>query len=64
MQEKKAEAISGEFLEIEVINKDGNTVKERVNYESKESKEFAKKREEKIHNEYKKAKDFLENHKN
>ena len=50
--------------EIEVINKDGNTVKERVNCESKESEEFTKKREEKTHNEYTKAKEFLENHKN
>ena len=63
-QDKKDEGKSGEFLEIEVINKDGNTVKERVNYETKESKEFVKKREEKMHNEYTKAKEFLENHKN
>ena len=53
-----------DFLEIEVINKDGNTIKERVKYESKESKEFAKKREEISHNEYTKAKEFLEHHKN
>ena len=63
-QDKKDEGKSGEFLEIEVINKDGNTVKERVNCESKESEEFTKKREEKTHNEYTKAKEFLENHKN
>ena len=53
-----------DFLEIEVINKDGNKIKERVKYESKESKEFAKKREEIAHNEYTKAKEFLEHHKN
>ena len=69
VQEKKPEAkppAEGEkdFLEIEVINKDGNTIKERVTYESKESKEFAKKREEIAHNEYTKAKEFLEHHKN
>ena len=68
-QEKKPEVklpSEGEkdFLEIEVINKDGNKIKERVKYESKESKEFAKKREEKTHNEYTKAKEFLEHHKN
>ena len=53
-----------EYLEIEVINKDGNTTKKRVKYESKESKEFTKKRGEKMHNEYTKAKEFLEKHKN
>ena len=68
-QEKKPEVkIGGEgdkdFLEIEVINKDGNTIKERVKYESKESKEFTKKREEISHNEYTKAKEFLATHKN
>ncbi len=66
-QEKKPEVKIGEgdkdFLEIEVINKDGNTIKERVKYERKESKEFTKKREENIHNEYTKAKEFLEQHK-
>jgi hypothetical protein len=69
VEEKKPEVkvpAGGEkdFLEIEVINKDGNTIKERVKYESKESKEFAKKREEIAHNEYTKAKEFLEHHKN
>ena len=53
-----------EFLEIEVINQDGNTVKERVKYETKESKEFAQKRGKIAHDEYTKAKKFLENHKN
>ena len=53
-----------EYLEIEVINEDGKTIKEKVKYESKERKEFAKKREEKMHDEYKKAKEFLEKHKN
>ena len=47
-----------EYLEIEVINKDGNTFKERVKYETKESKEFVKKREEKTHDEYTKAKEL------
>ena len=69
VQEKKAEVKlpaegDKDFLEIEVINKDGNKIKERVKYESKESKEFVKKREEKTHNEYTKAKEFLEHHKN
>ena len=68
-QEKKPEVkVGGEvdkdFLEIEVINKDGNIIKERVKYESKESKEFTKKREEISHNEYTKAKEFLATHKN
>ena len=53
-----------DFLEIEVINKDGSTKKEHVKYESKESKEFVKKREEIAHDEYTKAKEFLKNHKN
>ena len=66
-QEKKPEvklSNDKEFLEIEEVNKDGNIVKQRVKYESKESKEFVKKREEKMHDEYTKAKEFLENHKN
>lgn len=53
-----------EYLEIEVINKDGNIKKERVKYDRKDSKEFVKKREEISHDEYKKAKEFLEQHKN
>ena len=53
-----------DLLEIEVINKDGSTKKEHVKYESKESKEFVKKREERAHDEYTKAKEFLESHKN
>ena len=53
-----------EYLEIEVINKDGDTIKEKVKYESNERKEFVKKREENIHDEYTKAKEFLEQHKN
>ena len=66
-QEKKPEVkVSNDkdFLEIEVVNKDGNTIKEKVKYESKESKEFVKKRGEKMHDEYTKAKEFLEKHKN
>ena len=64
--EKKVEIPSDpkDFLEIEVINKDGSTKKEHVKYESKESKEFVKKREEIAHDEYTKAKEFLKNHKN
>jgi len=52
------------LLEIEVINKDGSTKKEYVKYERKESKEFVKKREERAHDEYTKAKEFLDSHKN
>ena len=52
-----------DLLEIEVINKDGSTIKELVKYENKESKEFVKKREERAHDEYTKAKEFLEHHK-
>jgi len=53
-----------DLLEIEVINKDGSTKKEHVKYERKESKEFVKKREERAHDEYTKAKEFLDSHKN
>ena len=53
-----------DLLEIEVINKDGSTKKEHVKYERKESQEFVKKREERAHDEYTKAKEFLESHKN
>ena len=53
-----------DFLEIEVINKDGNIIKQNVKYEHKTSKEFSKKREENSHNEYTKAKEFFVKHKN
>ena len=52
-----------EYLEIEVINKEGNITKERVKYEHKSSKEFFQKRESLSHDEYTKAKEFLEHHK-
>ena len=52
-----------DFIEVEIINKDGSIIKEHVKCESKESKEFVKKREERAHDEYTKAKEFLENHK-
>ena len=52
-----------DYIEIEVINKDGSIKKEHVKYENKESKEFVKKREERAHDEYTKAKEFLKNHK-
>ena len=55
---------SKDLLEIEVINKDGSSEKEYVKYEHKTSKEFNQKREENSHNEYTKAKEFLESHKN
>ena len=51
-----------DLLEIEVINNDGSTIKEHVKYEKEESEEFIKKREEKSHNEYTKAKKFVETH--
>ena len=53
-----------DFLEIEIINKDGNIIKQNVKYEHKASKEFSKKREENSHNEYTKAKEFFVKHKN
>jgi superfamily II RNA helicase len=53
-----------ELLEIEVIKDDGSIIKEQVNYEKKESEEFIKKREEKSHNEYTIAKEFVELHNN
>ena len=53
-----------ELLEIEVIKDDGSIIKEQVNYEKKESEEFIKKREEKSHNEYTIAKEFVETHNN
>ena len=64
--EKKVEIPSDpkDFLEIEVIKEDGNTIKERVKYEHKMSKEFSQKRVENSHNEYTKAKEFFVNHKN
>ena len=52
-----------DFIEVEIINKDRSIIKEHVKCESKESKEFAKNREERAHDEYTKAKEFLENHK-
>ena len=55
---------SKDLLEIEVINKDGSSEKEYVKYEHRPSKEFNQKREENSHNEYTKAKEFLESHKN
>ncbi len=54
---------SKEFLEIEVINQDGNIIKEIVKYEHNSSKEFSEKRIENSHNEYTKAKEFFINHK-
>ena len=52
-----------DFLEIEVINKDGTINKENVKYEHKTSKEFSQKRIENSHNEYTKAKEYFINHK-
>lgn len=64
-KEKKVEISNDpkDFLEIEVINQDGNTIKERVKYEHKTSKEFTQKRVENSHNEFTKAKEFFINHK-
>ena len=53
-----------EYLEIKIINKDGSTKIEKVKYEKKNTKDFEKKREEKSHDEYTKAKEFLEKHQN
>ena len=53
-----------EYIDVEVINIDGSTTKEHVKCERKKSKEFLDKREKIAHDEYKKAKEFKESHKN
>ena len=59
MPEKKEE----EYLEIEVIEKDGTTVKKLVKKEKKENKEFEEKKKKAYHNEFAIAKEFMKNHK-
>ena len=52
-----------EFMEIEVIEKDGTTVKKLVKKEKKVNKEFQEKKKKAYHNEFAIAKEFLKNHK-
>ena len=59
MPEKKEE----EYIEIEVIEKDGTTVKKLVKKEKKENKEFEEKKKKAYHNEFAIAKEFMKNHK-
>ena len=52
-----------EFMEIEVIEKDGTTEKKLVKKEKKVNKEFQEKKKKAYHNEFAIAKEFLKNHK-
>ena len=61
--EKNPEKKEEEYMEIEVIEKDGTTVKKLVKKEKKENKEFQEKKKKAYHNEYAIAKEFMKNHK-
>ena len=52
-----------EYMEIEVIEKDGSVVKKLVKKEHKENKEFQAKKKKAYHNEFAIAKEFMKNHK-
>ena len=52
-----------EYMEIEVIEKDGSVVKKLVKKEQKENKEFQAKKKKAYHNEFAIAKEFMKNHK-
>ena len=56
--EKKDEP-EEECMQIEVIEKDGSVTKKFVKPETKDNKEFAKKKKMAYHNEYAKAKEFM-----
>ena len=58
--EKKQEE---EYMEIEVIEKDGTKTKKLVKRENKENKEFQEKKKKAYHNEFAIAKEFMKNHK-
>ena len=61
--EKNPEKQEEEFMEIEVIEKDGTTVKKLVKKEKKENKEFEEKKKKAYHNEFAIAKEFMKKHK-
>ena len=61
--EKIPENKEEEYMEIEVIEKDGTVVKKMVKKEKKENKEFQEKKKKAYHNEYAIAKEFMKNHK-
>ena len=61
--EKIPENKEDEYMEIEVIEKDGTVVKKMVKKEKKENKEFQEKKKKAYHNEYAIAKEFMKNHK-
>ena len=50
------------FIEIEVIDKDGNACKKLVKGESEEKSEFLKKRRKSNHDEYAKCREYLKTH--
>ena len=52
-----------EYMEIEVIEKDGSVIKKLVKKEAKENKEFQEKKKKAYHNEFAKAKEFMMKHK-
>ena len=52
-----------EYMEIEVIEKDGTIIKKLVKKENKENKEFQEKKKKAYHNEFAKAKEFMLKHK-
>jgi hypothetical protein len=61
--EKNPEKNEEEYMEIEVVEKDGTTVKKLVKKEKKENKEFQEKKKKAYHNEFAIAKEFMKNHK-
>ena len=61
--EKMPENKGEEYMEIEVIEKDGTVVKKLVKKEQKENKEFQEKKKKAYHNEFAIAKEFMKNHK-
>ena len=52
-----------DYMEIEVIEKDGTVVKKMVKKDKKENKEFQEKKKKAYHNEFAIAKEFMKNHK-
>ena len=54
---------SEDYMEIEVIEKDGTVVKKMVKKDKKENKEFQEKKKKAYHNEFAIAKEFMKNHK-
>ena len=61
--EKIPEKKEEEYMEIEVIEKDGTVTKKLVKKETKENKEFQEKKKKAYHNEFAKAKEFMLKHK-